>query len=404
MVKFCKKCQREINFNSMMKKFITVIISFSAFKFFNLSIIDDTILNFFEIISFLFILYFILKNNVFNEKDLLFKIPILIILLGVILSCISSFLFKNQELFISLVASRFMYYYLVYFFLISIKLEFNETIKIINFLSIIFCIIYLIAIYYPSFVNIRIVFDETRATTRVYLSGIFVVLFSGIFNFFRFSESKKIFSLFLFLFFTIVIFFYGARAIIFPYLFIIVIIFLTAKSNIFMRSLIFAILLVLIIYYLYPILSGLIETIDKDMYSYSNSGNLYIRIKALEYFLDYLFPDSIVYLLGAGFASTKSAYGVEMNRLKVLYGFHQSDIGIIGDYTRFGILYLIGVIYIFVIVLKTKLQRDFIVLKIIFITFFIASLTITPFGYSDGIITIVFLMYLYTIVPKNNNK
>jgi hypothetical protein len=133
--------------------------------------------------------------------------------------------------------------------------------------------------------------------------------------------------------------------------------------------------------------------------SHQQSTNLNenMRIKAAVFFLFEFFPNKLAYIIGNGVPSGNSPYGVQINEFKELFGYYQSDIGIIGDYTKFGILLVIAQIsiYIRIMIMRLPEELDFVkynILASIFAIFFGSA-----FSYAENIVVLCILFYLVDI-------
>jgi hypothetical protein len=122
------------------------------------------------------------------------------------------------------------------------------------------------------------------------------------------------------------------------------------------------------------------------------------RVRSATFFLLQLFPENYVYFTGNGADSANSSYGMSIQMYKDLYGFYQSDLGLIGDYTKFGALFVIGVLWILIKSIFYKSGITFNYIKFFFISTLLTIFTGGgPFGMSDAIVAICFTMYLLDI-------
>ena len=91
------------------------------------------------------------------------------------------------------------------------------------------------------------------------------------------------------------------------------------------------------------------ESVDKD----------YIRFISYEFYgLEYNKGNPIAILLGNGIARGTTAYGHEMENYMKGYGLNQSDIGLVGEYSLHGIIYVFVILYIFWYVFKNRKYID----------------------------------------------
>jgi hypothetical protein len=121
----------------------------------------------------------------------------------------------------------------------------------------------------------------------------------------------------------------------------------------------------------------------------------YIRFRAADYFTSDFQPSIITSVLGNGFAyGEKTSYGREILKLRS-EGYFIEDLGLLGLYIHLGVLAIIAYIMIYYKGLRTKLQDDFVYLKL-FIGFMIfLSVTTSITFNSSFIFPIVFTLYLY---------
>lgn len=120
-----------------------------------------------------------------------------------------------------------------------------------------------------------------------------------------------------------------------------------------------------------------------------------VRLLAINYFMNDFMPADIAYIFGNGQDSINSPFGKHVNMLKRVFGFYQSDIGIIGDYSKFGLLFVIAQLSIYGRIVFGKLHPNLEFLRYMFI-----GLTITLFtgrnylGNPGGIVFICAVCYL----------
>jgi hypothetical protein len=121
-----------------------------------------------------------------------------------------------------------------------------------------------------------------------------------------------------------------------------------------------------------------------------------IRVRAAQFFLTDFYPNRLAYITGNGAHSMDSAYGRFVESLKSDKGFYQSDLGVIGEYTIYGVFFVAGVlIMLFQAIFKSyNKEANFIRY------FFISVLIVLPLSgqeFSDPGSIIPKLMGLYMI-------
>jgi hypothetical protein len=126
------------------------------------------------------------------------------------------------------------------------------------------------------------------------------------------------------------------------------------------------------------------------------------RFQAALFFLFEFFPNKMSYIIGNGVPSGHSAYGVQINAFKEVFGFYQSDIGIIGDLTRFGILIVVVQLSLYIRIMRMSLPPELDFVKYNVFAFLVAILFSTSFSYPDAIVILCILLYLVDVSSVYN--
>jgi hypothetical protein len=100
----------------------------------------------------------------------------------------------------------------------------------------------------------------------------------------------------------------------------------------------------------------------------SAEGSENIRILAGQYYLTSFLPNNISYITGIGAQSAQSALGRLTMMLSSKYGFYITDVGIIGNYVTYGILFVFALFWIVYKILFSRILLDMIFIK--YFTFF----------------------------------
>ncbi len=380
----------------MAKVSIIIFIALSALELFNFTFLGADFTKAFQMAG-IAALFIILIVNVVYQKEVNFErhfnFEVFIILLGVFLSMFMAQWGHDQSISTTIIAQRFMYFYLMYWVLHSVKPKIEDLEKIIYWLGITFSVFYLIQFFlYPTVVfDVRIAPD--RGTVRIFLTGFtFLVLayFLTLNKLFEYFSIEKLFSLFLFISILILM---GTRQVIFS------VILLTLLNVLFSKKVKSKVLIVLLISAaIFPVIIlfqeiflSLIELSKSQTESLAEN----VRIRAAVFFLTELFPNTFSYFTGNGADSTNSYYGFLIQMYRDAYGFYQSDIGIIGDYTRFGALFVLGAFMILFKIIFGKITSHYVYIKFFFITVLLTLFTGGgPFAQSDSIIAICFTLYI----------
>lgn len=122
----------------MGKKLILFFIVLSALELFNFSFLGSDVIKVFQLagigltVAVLFVQLIYQKEERFKKH---YYIEILLIFLGVVLSMFMAHWGHDQSLGTTLVAQRFMYFYLVYWVLHSIKITTDDVERVIYWLG-----------------------------------------------------------------------------------------------------------------------------------------------------------------------------------------------------------------------------------------------------------------------------
>lgn len=383
----------------MVKKLAILFITLTSLELFNFAFLNVSVIKSFQLIGLGF-MFLIIVISVFYSGETGFpkksNIPIFLILGGVLLSMLTAQWGHNQPYITTLIAQRFMYFYFMYWALHSLKIETVSLEDIILLLGITFSLFYLVQFFlYPTILfDVRIA--EDRGTIRIFLPGFaFLVLsyFMVLSKMFEDFTPGKLFSALLFL--TILILM-GTRQVIVTVALMTLIFILTSKM-VKSRILIFTLAILASIPLVILFQDIFISLIDLSK-NQSETIAENVRVRAAAYFLTQLFPDNFAYFSGNGADSSNSGYGQSIQMYKDLYGFYQSDIGLIGDYTKFGALFVIGVFWILFRTMFGKMSPQFSYIRYFYISTLLTLFTGGgPFGMADSIVAICFTLYLLDV-------
>jgi len=390
----------------MINSLIVFFIFTTSVEFFLLNIFSDDFNRYSQLVALVLMVFSIvfesIKSKNIDIKKLEFSKGILILLSGVLLSSISAWLFFKQPLSITLVTQRYLYFYLFYYFLHFSKFNIEILKKIILLFAFVFAVIfyYLYLTLDNSIVNTNFLVE--RGTVRISLPGIFFIEVALFYFLQQMIRLKKIEYLFLVVIFLLINILTGTRLIIFTVLFVI---FLSLKNSFKNYSKFRTSLSVFIVITLGIIFFTIIEQVFMLLiYDVTNNtGNYAIRIESIRFYFSNLFPSIFTYILGNGLASELTNYGQEIFYYKKQYGLYQSDIGLFGEYVRFGILFIAGVVILVIKMLKNK-SNDYITYSFYFII--ISSVFLSNFGVLSCIPLLCSLFFIEekinSIIVKND--
>lgn len=240
-----------------------------------------------------------------------------------------------------------------------------------------------------------------RGTLRIFMPGAgYLVIAYFIWLYYIFKSFKVRYVVFLLLSLGVFVLL-GTRQVIASMLLLSILFLL--HSKIVKSKFIIFMLIGLAILPVYFIFQDIIYAMFEVTVSQSQSVESNIRIKAAKFFLTDFYPNKWAYFTGNG-AAGSSMYEVRITNYSERYGFYQSDIGLIGEYTKFGALFVIGVIIIFYRALTAKLPEHLMFIKYNFLGLIMTLVTgAGAFGSSSTNI-LINCMLLYLIDLYMNEK
>jgi hypothetical protein len=386
------------------KNIIVLIVFLCSISFFEIRFIPSGLLPGIGFMGICIMVLFLIVHYIYDKTPRLrkhFALEIYLMLFALILSMFGAYLFHEQPFGITAIVQRYMYYFLFYFFLHQIKPDPNFLLRLFIYFGIIYASIYLLQflIYPVGLVQSKAFYD--RGTLRIFFPGsnfLFITFFLSITQYFL---TKNNFYLFLILLAFIVFILLGTRQVLFTVIFISIMYILLSnkvKNKIAVSSLV--LLSAIAFFFIFQdIFLSMFEVSKKQQSNIEGD----VRYKAISYFLFDFFPTRMSYLSGNGIASTNSAYGVIITNLKLFRGFYQSDIGLIGDFSKFGVFFIIAQFSIMIRIISGKLKQNLVFIKLIMWSMAITLITGGSFASSDVITSICALLYIVD-VSKNEEK
>jgi hypothetical protein len=389
----------------MAKRLIILFVIVASLGMYELAFLGKDMIKILELLGIGVIALIILLQLVYSKGENFktnFGWEILLVFVGVILSMFTAFSGHNQGFTTTLIAQRFMYFYFFYFALHFIRISDVDLEKIIVYLAITYVVFYLLQfVAYPT-----VIFDvrtaEERGTVRIFLQGLsyLVLAYFYILNklFERFTPGRLAL---LFLFFSIFILM-GTRQIILTMFMLTVLNVLFSKK---IKSKVMIMFLVIVsaipvVFIFQDIFLSILSVTQEQSEGFEDD----IRIRAATFFLYELFPNKISYITGNGAPSLNSPYGQLIQMYMDVFRFYQSDVGIVGDYSKFGAFFVIAVLAILIRVLSMKISSEFSYLKYYYFSIVLTMFTGGgTFGEGSSIVLICITLYILDI-DKHNRK
>ncbi len=384
----------------MVKKVVIYLILLGSASFFNIVFLPSRFAFLLQFAITAMILVVLVVKEIYGKGETVkqnFRNPLFLIFTGVFLSMIIAQAYHHQSYIITAWAQRSMYYYLFYFFLHFLKPDIKDIEKIILTVGVVYAISYLIQfIIFPTILfDVRQ--DVERGTIRIFIPGSSFMSIALFYCLNRFYTTNKLYNVFLVLLFLSILILQGTRNSL-AATFLAIILSLIFSQVIRSRYVIYFLIVLSII----PVFV-LFQDIFQDMMELSQrqSRNFEgdVRVRAAIFYLTDFFPNALAYIFGNGEFHGSSIYGMRIFAYQVGYGFYHSDIGIIGEFSKYGLFFLVGVFMIFYKIFRAKLKPEYIYIKY----YMFRTLLVIPFGSSFtaafSVATICVLLY---IIDKSN--
>ncbi len=389
----------------MFKRVIILFIIVASMGAYEFAFLGKDLIKILELSGIALITLIIMLQLVYSSGErfkMNFGWEIALILLGVFLSMFTAYTGQHQGFSTTIIAQRFMYFYFLYMALHFIRISDIDLEKIIIYLGIIFVLFYLIQfIVYPTVIfDVRTAVE--RGTVRIFLQGLSYVILAYflILNklFEEFSPGRL---LLLFVFFSIFILM-GTRQVILT-MFMLTVMNVLFSKRVKSKTLIMLLVVasaVPIILIFQDIFLGILSVSQQQSEGFEDD----IRVKAATFFLTELFPNRISYITGNGAPSTNSPYGQMIQMYMDVFRFYQSDVGIIGDYSKFGAFFVIGVLVLLVRILISKISSEYTYIKYFYYSTLLTLFTGGGgFGEGGGIVVVCITLYILDI-DRHNKK
>ena len=119
------------------------------------------------------------------------------------------------------------------------------------------------------------------------------------------------------------------------------------------------------------------------------------RWRANKFFLTNFMPSVLAYIFGNGADHMLSPYGQKVMYYKMHYGLFQSDVGLVGAYSKYGILLVIGYLSILIRLIFFKLPKKINVIRY----FYLGEIMAIFYGSGSytspqGAVSLVLVLYL----------
>jgi hypothetical protein len=301
----------------------------------------------------------------------------------------------DQDFLLTIWVLSNMYFFLFYFFLHAVRMRPEELQKMMVVMGILYISFFLIQyVMYP-----RMIFggraQEMRGTIRIFLPG---SAFAGLIFYYGLQQAltteKKIWGFYCLLFLIIPLL-QGTRSSIITLLlgaFIFILFSRQVKSKILIFMLLLASAAIAFVIFRDIIMNLVLVSQEQA----AQEGDD-IRVRSARFFLFDFYPSSLNYLIGNGESHMMSAYGMRIWYYKSNYGFYQNDLGILGEYIKFGVLFVICVVLIFRKLFSIKVSPDYSYFRFWALILILDELMGGAFTKPNSIVVIASVLYIIDV-------
>ena len=379
--------------------FVVLVIIIFYFQLFRLAVFPRELLVISRFISIVIVVLLLILKYIYREGEELpknFILPILLIIVSAFISPIMAASYHNQPYFLSIWVSIGLFFYFFYFLLHSIRIEKRALEKIIINIGLIVIVLYYLQFsLYPTRIfseEVRMSID--RGTLRLFLPGMNFTIIAYFFYINKFFKTNKI-SFAVIAMFAFSIFILQATRQLIASIALLTIIFIFKSKEVRSRLLIIILIgfgLGALFFSFYDLFMEMFM-VTQDQVTDDEDN---IRIRAARYFLTDFMPNELAYIFGNADGHQRSPYGMKLFVLSMVNRFFLSDIGIIGDYVRYGAIFLLGAIIMLVKLIKIKVDPEFEYLK-----YYVYLMLLTMFtgggDFGSPNILIILIAYLFDL-------
>jgi len=383
--------------------FIFLVVIFSL-RFFDAHFISEEIINYGSYLLFLMVLGLSVPHMLSERGGLI--LPVQLVFAGILLSMPMAYLAWGQGIKDTIIITLPYLMWVLFFFLLRVSFP----VKLLEKIVLTYGVIYIVLYFFQLSQSPTVLFGssmwgdefiESRGIVRIIFpgAGIFILAVFIAVNKLTTQRKDRMFWVFMVAMGVLIPVLQVTRQFVIGISMIFLYHFLKGQ-NFFKKSgtVVAFIIVVLFVFNTdTKVITGLIEAAQRDI----ELGSDYIRVKAAEYFLTDFSPNLLTRLLGNGAPMWGlSAYGIYVARLAGYEGLYQSDVGIIGMYSMFGILPVIGYIIIWVKSFTVELPEEYQYVRYYFWYLLLTSFTWYTVYHYHYIMSTVFALYIFHVISQ----
>lgn len=383
--------------------FIFVLVIMSL-RFFDAKFLDPSLVNY---LTFIYMLGAIVMSIPYiMPKQQGFVLPVQLMVMSALISIAMAYLTWGQGIKDTLVETTPFLIWIVFFFLLHIKIPVQTIEKIIIFYGLMYIVLFFFQLSQSPKVLFGISlwgdeFTVNRGITRIIFpgGGVFVLLAFMAINKLTSQKKARWFWIAIILMGVVIPVLQVTRQFITGVL-LIYLYHLIRGQDMFKRLLIFVSFAALLIYVLnsdIPMIKGILEASQQDL----SLGKKYVRVQAGDYFLTEFSPTYVNSVFGNGVPYWGfSEYGLLIKSLADRQGYFLSDVGIIAVYVMFGVLAVISYFLIWIKSFTVPLPEPYQYLKYYLWYLLFTSLTSFTLYMHHYMIATVIVVYLYQHITQ----
>ena len=352
-------------------------------------------------------IFLLLTGKTKHEYSDPFEKVVLCTLASLYFSIVTSYVLYNQGFVSSFFnITQLCYGFLLYFVLKKYNTKPLSIIKCITFFSVVWVVFEIGQQFtYPTFWFSRSSTPEMRmGLYRYYIWGVDFVMIAmcywwgTIMKNFSFKNKKLVL---LCIILAAGLMCYCSRKHIYATLLVVALSFLSMRGKYKVTGRFCILAIVAFLFYNYA--NDFIETNEQLIEMQGGEGEDFIRMLEFKYFTSEFLRTPFEYMFGVGIPELTTSMGQELERLKDMYGFYQSDIGVFGFYTQFGFLGIVPIVmYIFIFLKNWRYidnqYRYFFLMKMLLIVFDFWAM------WGVGMVAWALFMYLVDQNIKENKE
>ncbi len=377
--------------------FLVLVLASSA-AFFRIAFLGKNVIYLVQFamigLMFLLLLFQIIYWQIPLSKNY-FSVPVLVLLSGVLISMYTAYAYHGQQVVISLWANRYMYFFLFYFVLHVLQVSPKYLERLLFLAGVIYALAFILQylIYPTELFDVRM--GVERGTIRIFIPGLALLNMAYLIALQKVLYKNSLPYLGFLVLFLAVFVLTGTRSIIAgPAVVTLLALFFSKRVKSRLGIMILVLFAVALAFYLFQDIVLYLVSVSEQQSAHSDEN---IRIQAARFFLSDFFPNTFAYITGNSEAHQASAYGLEIFSYKMRDGYYQSDIGFIGEFSKYGLFLLVSVVLIFLKGFTYPLSDDY-----AYVRYFMLLVLITlPLGSSfttpDYIVILCVAMYLFDL-------